>query len=92
MLLDDFLRQIQKIRFQLYPDIEKGKLLDLKKLLLNSKGGKSCVCLQAYIPGQKVFVEIDTKATLPDIEVNHDFLQKTRKIFKTTKYVHLYRR
>ena len=91
ILLDDFLKRIRKIKLKLYPDMEKKNLLVLKKLLSDSKKGKSHICLQTYIPSQKAFVEIDTKATLHDIEINHDFLQKTRKIFKETKNIHLYK-
>ena len=91
MPLDDFLKRVQKVKLQLYPDMERQRLLDLKNLLSNSKEGKAQICLQTYIPDQKAFVEIDTKATLHDIEINHDFLQKTRKIFKAAKNIHLYR-
>ena len=91
ILLDDFLKHIQKIKLELSPDIGKEELLNLKKLLFSSRSGPSRVCLQTYIPDKKVFVEIDTKGKLHDIEINHDFLQKTYKIFKTAKSIHLYK-
>ena len=91
-LLDDFLKSIKKIEFNLYPDMDKTELLRLKELLSNSKKGPSRVFLKTYIPKEKIFVEIDTKDSLNDIEVNHDFLQKTRKIFKTAKNIYLYKR
>ena len=92
ILLDDFLKQIQKIKLDLSPDMKKENLLKLKDLLSNSKEGKSRICLQTYIPDKKVFVEIDTKGILYDIEIDYDFLRKTRKIFKTAKQIHLYKR
>ena len=90
-LLDNFLKQIQKIKLELHPNMEKKKLLDLKELLYNSKTGPSRVCLQTYVPDKKAFVEIDTQGKLHDIEISCDFLQKTRKIFTTTKNIHLYK-
>ena len=89
--LDDFLKPIQKIKLYLYPDMDKKELVNLKKFLSNSKEGRSSISLQAYIPKEKAFVEIDTRGLLHDIEINHDFLQKTHKIFKTTKNIHLYK-
>lgn len=91
VLLDDFLKQIQRIKLELYPDMKKEELLNLKKLLSSSKAGPSRVCLQTYIPDKKSFVEIDTKGKLHDIELSYDFLQRTHKIFKTAKHIHLYR-
>ena len=91
ILLDDFLKQIRRISLELRPHIKKKELLDLKKLLDDSPAGSSCVCLQTYIPDKKIFVEIDTKEKLHDIQISHEFLQKTRNIFKTTKNIRLYK-
>ena len=91
IFLDVFLKQIQKIKLELYPDMKKEELLNLKKLLSSSKAGISQICLQTYIPDKNTFVEIDTQGRLHDIEINHDFLQKTHKIFKTAKKIHLYK-
>ena len=90
LLLDDFLKQIHKIVFQLNPDIKKAALLELKELISNCSPGPSSVHLQAYIPKEKIFVDIDTQKPR-NIKINHDFLHKTHKIFKTTKNIHLYR-
>ncbi len=91
ILLDDLLKRVCKIKLELHPNMEKAELLSLRKILSSSKKGRSRVCLHTYIPKQKAFVEIDTKGTLHDIELSHDFLQRTRKIFKEGKNIHLYK-
>ncbi len=91
VLLDNFLKQIQKIEFELSPDMEKERLLELKTLLFNSKNGSSRVALQVYIPDKKTRVNIGIDGKLRDIEIDCDFLWKTRRIFKTAGSVHFYR-
>jgi len=91
ILLDDFLKQIRKIKLELHPDMKTEELLNLKNLLKKSPAGLSRICLTTYIPEKKAFVEIDTTKQLHDIEVSHDFLQQTFKIFKTAKNIQLYR-
>ena len=91
LLLDDFLKQIQKIIFQLDPDMQKAKLLELKELLSNCPPGPSSVHFQIHIPKEKIFVDMDIKLKPRHIKINYDFLHKTHKIFKTTKNIHLYR-
>ena len=88
--LDDFLKSIQKIQFNLSPDMGKDALYHLKSILSESKKGASLVSLKVSIPNENYFVEMDTK-DLNHIEVNHVLLQKARKIFKTSKNIHLYR-
>ena len=91
MLLDDFLKPVKKIKIELYPHLKTQQLIDLNNLLLNSKKGKTCVNLSVFLPSEKVMLNMDTKSTLYDIEINHDFLQRTRRIFKNVKNIRLYK-
>lgn len=87
-LLDDFLRKVNKIYIQIFSDMKEKDILNLKKLIENSKEGSSKVCLQTYLHGEKIFVEIDIDK-FHDIEVTHEFLQKSYKIFKSAKNIRL---
>ncbi len=89
--LDDLLKQVQKIEFELSPDMSKQSLSELKELLSSSPSGPSCIGLKTYIPEKKAFVEIDTQGKWHGIKITHGFLQKARKIFKTTEPIVLYR-
>ena len=90
MLLDDFLKKVEKINIQISSDMEKGDLLALKNLIADSKIGSSRVHLQTFLPREKMCVEIDTDK-LYDIEITHEFLQKSYKIFKSSKNIRLFR-
>ena len=89
LLLDDFLKKVEKIHIQIPENMNKTDLLNLKKLIENSKTGSSRLHFQTYLPSEKIFVEIDTDKVF-EIEVTHEFLQKTYKIFKTSKNVQLF--
>ena len=85
--LDDFLKSIQTVKLDIYPDMRKKDLLNLKQILSSSKKGDSSVSLQVYMPSEKAFVEMETQR---NIEINHDFLQKVRTIIKNAEHIHLY--
>ncbi|MCZ0931541.1 MAG: OB-fold nucleic acid binding domain-containing protein, partial [Oligoflexia bacterium] len=89
LLLDDFLKKVEKINIQVSSDMEEEDLLALKKLIASSKTGSSRVHLQTFLPREKMFVEIDTDK-LYDIEITHEFLQKSYKIFKSSKSIRLF--
>ena len=89
LLLDDFLKKVAKVHIQISSDMKEEDMLDLKKLIANSKAGASRVHLQTYLPSEEMFVEIDTDNP-HDIEVTHEFLQKSYKIFKSSKNIRLY--
>ena len=89
LLLDDFLKKVEKIYIEIPENMEKTDLLNLKKLVENSKEGSSKLHFQTYLPSEKIFVEIDTDKAF-DIEVTHDFLQKSYRIFKTAKNIQLF--
>ena len=89
--LTDFLKRLKNVKLDLYPDIEKEQLADLKNLLFSGKRGETSVSLRVYIPEKNLTVEMDTKDTLPNIEVDYDFLQKSQKIFKSPERIHFYK-
>ena len=89
LLLDDFLKKVEKVYIQVSSDMQKEDLLDLRELITNSKAGSSRVYLQTYLSKEKMCVEIDTDEPY-DIEVTHEFLQKSYKIFKTSKNIRLF--
>ena len=88
--LDDFLKKVEKINIQLSSNMAKEEILDLKKLIAGSQNGSARLNLQVYLPQEKMFVEIDMDK-LYDIEVTHEFLQKSYKIFKSSKNIRLFR-
>ncbi|MDE0092544.1 MAG: OB-fold nucleic acid binding domain-containing protein, partial [Oligoflexia bacterium] len=88
LLLDDFLKKVERINIQVSSDMKEQDLLDLKRLIAGSKTGSSRVHLKTYLPKEKIFVEIDTDKPY-DIEVTHEFLQRSYKIFKSSKNIHL---
>ncbi|MCY4321338.1 MAG: DNA polymerase III subunit alpha, partial [Bdellovibrionaceae bacterium] len=88
-LLDDFLKNVSKVYIQIFSGMKEQDILNLKNLIENSKQGSSKVCLQTYLPEEKIFVEIDMDK-FHDIEVTHEFLQKSYKIFKSSKSIRLY--
>ena len=89
LLLDDFLKKVKKIYIQISENMRETDLLDLKKLLEGSKTGAARVHFQTYLPSEKMFVKIDTDKPY-DIEISHEFLQKSYKIFKSSKNIRLF--
>lgn len=89
--LSEFLRGIKSMKLDLYPDMGEEKLSDLKELLSSRQKGETCVSLRVCIPEKNITVEMDTKDSVPDIELDYDFLQKSRKIFKSAGQIHFYK-
>ena len=89
LLLDHFLKKVEKINIQISSDIGEERLLDLKNLIAGSKKGSSRLFLQTYLSQEKMFVEIDTDKPY-DIEITHEFLQKSYRIFKSSKNIRLF--
>ena len=90
LLLDEFLKKVEKAVIQVSSDMKKEDLQDLKNLIAESPEGSSRLCLQTYLPREKMFVEIDTDKPY-NIKVTHEFLQKSYKIFRSSKNIQLFR-
>ena len=88
--LDDFLKSVQKVQFNLSPNMDQKRLYQLKDILTKSEKGETQVSLTVSLPKENCFVEMDTKNFGP-IEVSHVFLQKVRKVFQNSKGIHLLR-
>ena len=91
--LDSLLKKIKKIQLDLRPSsIDSDQLKSLKKLLLESDKGACSVKLVCKMDENSPLlssIEIDSTGVLHDIEINHDFLQKLRKIFTNGQNIHL---
>lgn len=87
--LAGFLRNIQVIKLDLHPYMISSRLNMLKSLLSKCKKGVTQVQLRVYIPEKKCFVNMDTRSSLYNIEVNQDFLQNLKSLFIVSKNLEL---
>ena len=80
--LEERFKSIQKVRLNLYPDMEEKDMASLRKILSESEEGSVKVFLQVFLPEEKAFVEIDMEETSRDIQVNQDWIEKMYKVLK----------